>query len=247
MADAKDAASSETIPPPLSSPEQISSIMAPAHELASDEHNTFRATSQTSQLSNDSIASDFLDTKIAEMETKLEYIRCVRDKFIEAKEADVISQDTFQRELAPHLASFRSSSHVIRALQRQRQLIIEDLDEEVASRRQMIDGPTDQRLLECAYKDAIIARVLGANARQKSTKFDHTAFKKAVNAYYGINEHCLPGFSYCHVLGTILPTESVKTAYIVPQYMTREEVSHLFGVEDAVLTDPRNGKNIHLD
>lgn len=177
------------------------------------------------------------------MESELDYIRCVRVGFTQAMEAELISHDKFQHELAPFLRSFRSSSQVIRVVKQQRRLIIEDLDEEVASKRQRIDGPSDQGLLERAYRDTIIARVLGATAKQKSNKFDQRAFKKAVHAYYGIHEHCPSGFSHCHILNMTLPESSIKAAHLVPKSMTREELSHLFGVEDAVLADPRNDKS----
>ncbi|KAJ5775790.1 uncharacterized protein N7511_000801 [Penicillium nucicola] len=93
----------------------------------------------------------------------------------------------------------------------------------------------DQSLLEYAYRDAIISRVLGASAKQKGSKFDQSVFKKKIYAYYGLNEHCQPGFVWCHVLGT-----NIKAAHIVPKSMTSKEDSHLFEVSDGVLDEPRN-------
>jgi hypothetical protein len=190
------------------------------------------ASSRLCELYVDS-TSDFLDAKLSVMESELEYIRCVRDGLSEARQTETISHDAFQREIQPFLQSFRSSSNVIQVVKRQRRLIVEDIDEETSSKRQTIECPCplDQGLLERAYRDAIVFRVLDASAKQKAPKFGQSAFKKKVHDYYGVNEHCLPGFGWCHVLNTILPKKSVKAA-------------HLFGVDDGVLGDPRNGKNI---
>ncbi|KAJ5576462.1 hypothetical protein N7535_003388 [Penicillium sp. DV-2018c] len=185
--------------------------------------------------------SDILAVKLAAIETELEHMRCVRDGLNEARQTGKISQDAFQREIKPLLNTFRSSSTTIQVLKTQRPLIVEDIDEAVSAKRQRIEGPMDQSLLEQAYRDAIIPRVLGASAKQKGTKFDQTAFKKEVYAYYGVNEHCRPGFGWCHVLGTVLPQKNIKAAHLVPKSMTSKEAAHLFGVSDGVLGDPRNG------
>ncbi|OQE24057.1 hypothetical protein PENFLA_c010G08294 [Penicillium flavigenum] len=129
----------------------------------------------------------------------------------------------------------------IQVLKTQRSLIVEDIDEKVSAKRQRIEGPADQSLLEHAYRDAIISRVLGASAKQKGSNFDQSKFTKDVYRYYGVNEYCRPGFGWCHVLGTILPKKNIKAAHLVLKSLTFREVSHLFGVSDGVLGDPRNG------
>ncbi|KAJ5504113.1 hypothetical protein N7463_006987 [Penicillium fimorum] len=224
-------------------PETISSLMAPSRQSALRTHKqrSVSAASRLSEMSYKSTTSDILDVKLAAMESELEYMRCVQDGLNEARQTEKISHDTFQREIQPFLKSFRSSSSTIQVLKAQCPLIIEDIDEEVSAKRQRIEGPVDQSLLEHAYRDALISRVLGANAKQKGPKFDQSAFKKEVYAYYGVNEHCQPSFGWCHVLGTILPQKNIKAAHLVPKSMTSKEVSHLFGVSDGVLGDPRNG------
>jgi hypothetical protein len=189
-------------------------------------------------------ASDYFDVKLAEMESELEYMRCVRDGLSEARQAEKISHDAFPRELQPFLKSFRSSSSNIQVMKARRPLIIEDIDEEISAKRQRIEGPVDQSLLEHVYRDAMITRVLGASAKQKALKFDQSSFRKRVYKHYGVNEHCHSGFGWCHVLGTVLPKESIKAAHLIPKSMSSKELSHLFGVSDEVLSDPRNGNNV---
>ena len=227
-------------------PERISSLMAPSRQsaLCTHKQRSVSAASRLSEMSVDSTTSDILDLKLAAMESELEYIQCVRDSLNEAKQTRRISHDAFQREIQPFLKSFRTSSASIQVLKTQRPLIIEDIDEEVSAKRQRIEGLVDQSLLEHAYRDAIISRVLGASAKQKGPKIDQPAFKKGVYAYYGVNEHCRPGFGWCHVLGTVLPQKNIKAAHLIPKSMTSKEVSHLFGVNDGVFGDPRNSENI---
>ena len=220
--------------------------MSPTRQSALRTHKqrSVSAASRLSEMSVGSTTSDILDAKLAAMESELEYMRCVRGGLNEARQTEEISHDVFQREIQHFLKSFRSSSSTIQVLKTQRPLIIEDIDEEVSAKRHRIEGPVDQSPLEHAYRDAMISRVLGASAKQKGPKFDQSRFKKEVYTYYGVNEHCRPGFGWCHVLGTILPEKHIKAAHLVPKSMTSKEISHLFGVSDGVLGDPRNGKNV---
>ena len=222
--------------------------MAPSRQSALRTHKqrSVCEASRLSEMSVESTTSDILDVKFVAMESELEYMRCVRGGLNEARQTEKISHDVFQREVQPFLKSFRSSSSTIQVLKAQRPLIIEDIDEEISAKRQRIAGPVDQSLLEHAYRDTIICRVLGAIAKQKGPKFDQSAFNKEVYEYYGVNEHCHPGFGWCHVLYIVLPKNNIKAAHLVPKSMTSKEVSHLFGVSDGVLGDPRNGKNVLL-
>jgi len=237
----------KTTDPPVI-PRRISSLL-PKHRqtaLETEKVRSVSAASRLSEMSVESSISDVLDVKLEALETELDYFRCVRDGLTEARETAKISHDDFQREIAPLLKSFRSSSWTLHVLKTQRPLIVEDIDEECSAKRQRVEGPLDQTLLEHAYRDAIISRVLSATAKKKSSKFDQSAFKKEVYSYYGVNEGCRPGFGWCHVLGIPLPEKIIKSAHLVPKSMSSKDITHLFGVSDGVLEDPRNGKNILL-
>lgn len=217
--------------------------MAPARQsaLKTSRQRSVSAVSRLSERSVQSTTSDFLDAKLSELESDLDYIRCVRDGLNEARQTEVIAHEEFQRRIYPFLQAFRASSQTIHVAKRQRRLIIEDVDENVDTKHQPIEGPVDQGLLERAYRDVMIPRVLSASAKRK---FNQSAFKEKVHNYYGVNERCAPGYSWCHVFHQVLPEKYVKAAYLVPKSMTAKKISHLFGVEDGVLADPQNGKNI---
>ncbi|KOS39279.1 hypothetical protein ACN38_g9889 [Penicillium nordicum] len=138
----------------------------------------------------------------------------------------------------------RSTASTLSILKRQRDLLVEDLEDAVESKRQRLHQPSDDGLLERAYRDTIIPRVMNASAKQRAKPFDQSRFKKEVNQYYGITEHCQHNMSWCQALGLMKPKAHVKAAHLVPKSLTADEVAHLFGVGEVVLSDPRNGKYI---
>lgn len=233
-------------------PERISSLVPPARKQAMREHQG-RSVSAASRLSEvsmssaESTTSDFLDAKIAALEDEAAYIECVKDGLDEAAVTGRTKDTDLQRELAPLANRMRSTTSTLSALKRQRNLLVEDLEDALALKRQRFRQPSDEGLLETAYADTIIPRVMNASAKQRGTPFAQGQFKTEVNRYYGMKEKCKKGTSWCHVLGIELPKESVKAAHLVPKSPTDEEVAHLFGVGEVVLSDPRNGKRIPRD
>lgn len=71
------------------------------------------------------------------------------------------------------------------------------------------------------------------------------AFKKPVIKYYAIKAPAVQKEnSWNHVLGFPGFTSPVKAAHIVPKGLSAEKIAHIFGQQDEVITDPRNGKSI---
>ncbi|KAJ5793509.1 hypothetical protein N7457_000108 [Penicillium paradoxum] len=232
---------SDRIPFPV--PERISSLM-PAkrrQDLRGHQERSISNSSKLSQVSQESLqstTSNFLDVKIAALEDETEYIRCIKQGFDEILSAELLSSDAFQREIDPVLRRFRTTTQTLDVLKRQPTLIEEDLEVEVKRRR--IAGPLDDGLVERAYVDTIIPRVMGAAAKIQKNAFDQKTFKKEVNRYYALPTENVGETSFCHVLGFFLPAPSVKAAHLVPNSLSQAEVSHIFGVQDGVLSDPRN-------
>ncbi|KAJ5920094.1 hypothetical protein N7516_010952 [Penicillium verrucosum] len=231
----------DRIPFPI--PERISSLMPATRRQALRGHQerSVSNSSKLSQVSQDSLqstTSDFLDAKIAALEDEKEYISCIKQGLDEISSSGLLSSDAFQTEIGPVLRRFRATSQTLDVVKRQRTLIEEDLEVEVKRRR--ITGPSDDGLVERAYVDTIIPRVMGAAAKIRKHAFDQKKFKKEVNRYYGLTTECVGETSFCHVLGFFLPAPSVKAAHLVPKSLSQAEVSHIFGVQDGVLSDPRN-------
>ncbi|KAJ5885469.1 hypothetical protein N7495_009979 [Penicillium taxi] len=102
-----------------------------------------------------------------------------------------------------------------------------------------IHEPLDQSLLERAYRDTIVQRMMTADGKQPAQKFNRSDFKIAVNQYYGVSRD---GMTFCHDLGRWLTKDKVKAAHIIPKGMSPGELSHIFGDNDTVATLPENGK-----
>ncbi|KAJ5826325.1 hypothetical protein N7474_003463 [Penicillium riverlandense] len=235
--------------PPFPIPERISSLMPLSRRQALRHHQERSVSvaskiSQICQTSVDSTTTDFLEAKIAALEDEKAYLCCIREGLDDAKLAGLFTNASFQGQIGPCLTRFRSTASVLHILKRQRKMLEEDLEEEVALKRQRLCDPPDEGLLERAYRDTIIPRVMGASAKQGARPFKQSQFKVAVNEHYDIATKCQKGTSYCHVLGLFLPASTVKAAHLVPKSMTQEELAPLFGGEHDVLADPRNGKEI---
>ncbi|CAI7615909.1 unnamed protein product [Penicillium crustosum] len=197
--------------------------------------------SKLSRISQDSLqstTSDFFDAKIAALEDEKEYISCIKQGLDEVSSSGLLSSHTFQTEIGPILTRFRAISQTLDVLKRQRTLIEEDLEVEVKRRR--VTGPSDNGLVERAYVDTIIPRVMDTAARTQKHPFNQKNFKKKVKEYYNVPTDFAEKTSYCHVLGFYLPGPSVKAAHLVPKSLSQEEVSHILGVQDGVLSDPSN-------
>ena len=228
-------------------PERVSSLMTPdRHQrLRQYQERSVSAASRISKISHNSLestASDFLEAKISELEDEKGYLLCWREGLDEAKEAGSLTTAAFHEEIQPFLTRFKRTVSTINVLKRQKKVLAEDLEEQIALKKQRVQDPPDEALLERAYRDTIIPRVMSASAKRPASAFDQSAFKVAVRRYYGIDTQCSKRMSYCHVLGEILPATLVKVAHLVPKSLTQDEVSHLFGGEHAVATDPRNGR-----
>ncbi|KAJ5578387.1 uncharacterized protein N7459_007351 [Penicillium hispanicum] len=236
--------------PPFLVPERISSLVTPERRQAMKEQQQ-RSVSAASRLSEVSIssaasmASDFLDAKIAALEDETAYIECVKNGLTEAAVAGRVKDPVLQSELAPLINRMRSTVSTLSILKRQRILLVEDLEDAVESKRQRLRRPSDDGLLERAYRDTIIPRVMNASAKQRAKPFDQSRFRKEVNQYYGIKEHCEHNTSWCQVLGLMIPKSNVKAAHLVPKSFTADEVAHLFGVGEVVLSDPRNALSLY--
>lgn len=200
--------------------------------------------SQISNASHQTSVSDFLEEKITELEAEKDYIRCIKDGLLEAQEHGSLATIDLHEQMGPLLHKFRSQADIVRVMKRDQRNLAEDLQDEVNSKRLRSTDPNDHGLLERAYRDAIIARVMSATARKTKSTFDQGKFKRRVNRFYGIKQPTIQkSFSWCHVLGFTIPASSVKAAHIVPKSLSPEEITHIFGQEDEVITDARDGKS----
>ncbi|CEO58706.1 hypothetical protein PMG11_03412 [Penicillium brasilianum] len=174
------------------------------------------------------------------------YAELVRQGILEARDQQRLPPSEFTELISPVLGRLTTANSTLRVLKRQRQAITDDLAEDVASRRRRLAEPSDQGLLERAYADTILTRVMSTCAKQSALVFDKKRFKSAVNDYYGIkSQRPTKEYSWCHVIGDWIAAELTKAAHIVPQSLHETEVAHIFGDDDEVLSNPQNAVSLH--
>ncbi|KAJ5384009.1 hypothetical protein N7517_001920 [Penicillium concentricum] len=189
--------------------------------------------------------SDFLESKIRDYKVDLDYIQCAHEGLLEARDADMLTGPEYVAALRPFMKSARSASQELKALSCQRKILEEDLEEQASVKRQR-QGEPDIEILERAYIDSILPKVMAATAKPPKNKmivgsqFNACNFKRDVNEYYGIPKK--KGF--CHLTGNWDPAD-IKAAHLVPKSLSGDEIAHLFGVETLVLSNPSNALSLH--
>ena len=218
--------------PPI--PERYSSLLAVPHQQVLIEVKKRKA-STASQVSLASKTSDFIEHKIADVNAGLEYVQRLRAGLLDAWKSGLIPEAQYKEAIADVEANNRPREQEIVVLKRQKKIVTEDLEDQAPSYVK----------LEDAYASVITNRVMSAVAKRKKNSFNQSKFKADVFAFYqatkmvGEPEH-QDKLSYCHLTGWYLD-QDVKAAHIVPKSLQSEEVSYLFGVGEAMLSDPRNG------
>ncbi|KAK2771292.1 hypothetical protein FQN53_005102 [Emmonsiellopsis sp. PD_33] len=99
-------------------------------------------------------------------------------------------------------------------------------------------------LLERACASANVSKVATETAKRKKQKFDQSKFRKGVLEYCNaIRETQTEREAYCHLTGWWLAEENV--VYRLLRSLSDDELSFLFGVREAVLSDSKNGISLH--
>lgn len=81
-------------------------------------------------------------------------------------------------------------------------MLEDDLNETLAVHKRLrTDTPSDEGLLERAYKDSIVSRVIRAEGKQRASSFNQAQFKKDVNKYYSSVDSDDGTKVWCHVIG----------------------------------------------
>ncbi|KAJ5901536.1 hypothetical protein N7495_002064 [Penicillium taxi] len=228
-------------------PKRVSSLMTPNRRASLAALQT-RCESRASNLSDisqslcETTVSDFMAAKILQLEDPTSYIANVKAGLDEVKDSGAINNTEYYQQIEPWIRTLRSRSSTLNVLKRQRKVLTEEFDDAVAEKRQRIDGPLDEGLLERAYRDMILQRVMSATGKQPVQKFSQSDFKKKVNEYYNVSDGEM---THCHVLGRWINKVHVKVAHLIPKSMSPNELAHIFGDCDVVTSIPQNGLSLH--
>ncbi|CAG8410231.1 unnamed protein product [Penicillium salamii] len=139
------------------------------------------------------------------LETEASYIAAIKAGLDDAHPTRRFSDMEYRKEIAPYAARVRSAQLTLRVLKRQRHVLEEDLSETVAVEKHS-SGDTEYRdgrlLLERAYSDMVLTRVMKGERDRRSGRFEQSTFKKEVERYYSTVHECREKV-WCHVLGDV--------------------------------------------
>jgi hypothetical protein len=186
-----------------------------------------------SQLSTTSTTDDFIDAKIASISVDLEVNGKFKDYFESAKKRKVFTDEEYDDAVRELQSEVDQKERELTTLKRQKRAIAQDIDE-VLPQYTTIEG---------AYLSVLMTKIMSASSKQRGRKsFDQSAYSKAVLLFYGAVRYTDAGNveKYCHLTGW-LPEKHVKCAHLVPKSLESDELAYLFGVREAVLSEPRNG------
>jgi hypothetical protein len=213
-------------------PERYSSLLSSSRRQNLD-RIIKRKASASSQLSVASTANEWVDKKTVEVGQGIAYFNELQAGLMEAHKSGHLGDFPFREAVKAIETDRRPKQKEFLLLKRQNKIIIDDLTEE---------GPSVSTMEE-AYTSLICKKVMAASAKvKKQKKYDQAGFKKRVLEHYNA-VRTLPSGSrqfWCHVMGW-MPECVVKAAHLVPKSLESREVSHLFGVDDEVLSEARNG------
>ncbi|KAK2733099.1 hypothetical protein FQN57_002310 [Myotisia sp. PD_48] len=211
-------------PPRVSSkaplPQLYQRLMPGGHQdkLRKQYFRAVSAASNSSCLSADSKVSDFLAAKIEEATTEVDYFKTYQEGIgLAAKEKKMTSED-YEAAMREVDRLAEPAINEIKVLKRQARALEEEMEENYIEeeKRRKVGTEPGLEFMEKAYSASIMSRVMTAS-KQKGRKFDQSNF-------------------------------AVMSSIIYPRNRAMEfgdELQYLFGQDDMVASDHRNGITLH--
>jgi hypothetical protein len=193
---------------------------------------TVSATSAMSQLSTTSSTGDFVNAKIESITADLAVGDKFKEYFHSAKKRKAFSREEYDDAMQELESEVVQKERELVILKRQKKIISDDIDEVLPHYSTM----------DRAYSSILTTKIMSATAKQgKKKPYDQCAFGKSVLSFYSATRGDGEGHEkYCHVLGWF-NAKDVRCAHIVPKSLESDELGYLYGVREAVISEPRNG------
>lgn len=179
------------------------------------------------------------------LEAKTEHLQATVDLYEQTKKKLRMTAPDFNtqcRELEKAL-SIPEKQKELRKIFKSYKFLADDLQELKLSVSG--EGPRASTSLEEAYVSHVITNVERAGPDHRGKKFDQVQFKEDLHRYYGSTRK-IHGFKEVHCVLTgwrnAIEKSNVIAAHLVPKSFENTGLEFLFGVGDALLSDPRNGK-----
>jgi hypothetical protein len=193
-----------------------------------------RTVSQSSKISTNSTVSEFLEAKVKDLRSEIDYLNDYRNGLLELDSTATPADPEFATTVTSAMKRLREREDELLVIKRQRKTLIDDVNEAL----------DDCDLVEAAYANIIVNKVMLAG-RQNKRGFNRKKFSEKVDNYYKAAkiEHG-ERYRWCHILAQWIPHKDVRAAHIVPKSLESEELNYFFGVGDVILSAPQNGKKL---
>ena len=185
-------------------------------------------------------SDDFITTKINIIDTDLELARMHEAILLKAYQKNILNKAQYNDALNEISSERIRTQNQVVILKKERRTIPEDLDME----------KTRNSIIEDAYESLLVQKIEAASAKQERKKaFNQSKFRDCVMKYYESTKvEDDQKLAFCHLTGwwpdDSPKTKQVKAAHLVAKSLSGDDLSYLFGVNDALLYDARNSKSI---
>lgn len=189
--------------------------------------------------------TEYLEQKIVELTSVRTSLLKERDNIINEKE--LMDSEIFQDQLKEILDKLTPNAANLRALSQSKRFIEQDMEEELegqrATKKRREQGP-ELEFFERAYANSLVPRVMGFSGKQTKlwNRHDQRKFREDVlESYNAING----GLAWCCIWGGWFSKVEITAAHLVPKALSEDEVSFLFGANQRISGDPKNGVSLH--
>lgn len=232
-------------------PQKYAPLMpaAPRENLQTKYFRVVSAKSAVSNLSMESRVSEFLESKVELLQAEVDYLHDYQHGLRLAVASEKLALGSYREEMERLDNTYLPVLDELKTIKKQRKTLEGDMEDDLElpidpdddTKRSKLDPEPNVDFMERAYASTMVARIMSATANQKQRRFDQSKFKKDVAAYLHAHDPDDPDTLWCHLTGWKYQGV-VKAARLVPKALKGDELAHLFGVDEIVLSNPKNGK-----
>lgn len=186
--------------------------------------------------------SDFLEGKISDLTDRRNSLLDMKNGALEAR-----GKTSDQSQLECIIEQIQPVVRDLRVLKHSKRVIEQDIEEEVMENEEKRARKNEPGIdfLERAYANSLVLRAMGCNTKKGKDGFNkhyQARFRVDVLRYYNA---ILSNSAWCVVSGRWYEKVNVKAARLVPKSLSPDELAFLFGANETVASNPRNGLPLH--
>jgi hypothetical protein len=198
-------------------------------------------------------AAEFIALTTGAVDERLKYLEVIQLGLVESFKAGKLIKAKLTEGTRRTSNAIAFTGTELMVLERRRKFVTEDIWDQYLADRSVL---TCNSVLwqSCTLTSAYLKvrdRIFMTDFLLLEGNWDKKALSKKFRddllVYYSASKVSLLNRTvhHCHLSGKWCPPSVVKAVYIVPKLLESEALSYLFGVEEANLSDPRNGRLLY--